>query len=180
MAASGSRVLRYGVTECSRAGVYSRTSGTCWRCSGSSPPSSATIRRRNWLTNDWRGEIGAIGSRSRSNGSVVIAPPFDVGDAERVASAYEQCLGGMDRAVEVVGDLPNRQPVEVAQRQRAPVVRPQLIEHGARLRSLEPQVHVVLVHIGFLFCHEAQPARFARLLAPVVDELVPRDGDEPR
>src|SRR4051794_33940824 len=174
MAASGSRVLRYGVTECSRAGVYSRTSGTCWRCSGSSPPSSATIRRRSWLTNDWRGEIGAIGSRSRSNGSVVIAPPFYVGDAGRVASAYEQCLGGMNRAAEVVGDLRNRQPVEVAQRQRAPVMGSQPIEYGARLRSLEPQVHIVLVDIGFLFSQEAQSALFARLLAPVVDQLVSR------
>src|SRR4051794_12761546 len=120
-------------------------------------PSCAASRRRKSLTNDRRGATGAIGSRKSSNGSVVIAPPFCVHGTEGIAGSYQECLGGMHRAAEMVGHFGHRQAVEVAQRQRAAVVRAELLQHGMGVGAFESQVDVV-VDVGFVVCQQAEPA----------------------
>src|SRR4051794_26057583 len=142
MARSAFLQHRYGTIECSRAGVYSRTSGTCPRATVERPSSPAT-RRRNSLTNDARGAIGATGSRNDSNGSVVIADPFDVQGAECVAGSHEQRLGGMNSPAQQIGDLGYGEAVEITQRERAAVMRPQSVEHSARLGALDVHLDAV-------------------------------------
>src|ERR1043165_4371174 len=103
------------MSECRRAGVYSRTSGIgiSSRVSRVAPSASDT-RRRSSAANAGRGASGTFGSGNApngSNGSVVIAFTSRVGDSKRVPRAYEQGLGRVHRAVEVLRDLGHRQAV---------------------------------------------------------------------
>src|SRR3954453_20751734 len=176
IAAAGSPIARYGVSERSRAGVYSRTS---FIGATSVLTVSATFsRRRSAAANAGRGASGMVGSRRESNGSVGIELTSRVSDSERVAGADEKGLGRVNRAVEVLGDVRHGQSVDVAQRERGAVMRPELIEHLVRARAFEQLVDAVghLLLVG----ERLQAARLARLAAPVVDELVPRHADQPR
>ena len=58
--------------------------------------------------------------------------------AKRGASAHQQRLGSVHGSVQVPGHLGHRQPVEVAQRERGPVVRAELAEHLAGPDPLDP------------------------------------------
>src|SRR5260370_28538164 len=147
MARAGSLVARYGVREFSRAGVYSRIASTGMVVSSGSGPSSAAMRRRSSRANAGRGASGTTGSRNVSNGSV-IAPRFVVARSERAAGAHQQCFGRVHRAIEVVGDLGDRETVEVPQRQRRAVMRTELREHLAGAQSIEMRVEVVFGHVG--------------------------------
>src|SRR5262249_477251 len=157
-------VARYGVTERRRAGVYSRTSGI--GCTSRTGPSSTASRRRSAAANAGRGASGTFGSRSVSNGSVVMGFTSRVSDSERVAGAYEQRFGRVHGSIEVMRDLGYRQAVDVAQGQRAAMMRAQRFEHVVRTGALEPFVEVV---VGFaLVGEELQVAFFARDAAPMV------------
>src|SRR5438128_10871923 len=98
--------------------------------SSGSGPNSAAMRCRSSRAKAGRGASGTTGSRNVPNGSV-ITPPFVVARSERAAGAYEQCFGGVHRAIEVVCDLGDRQAVEVPQRECGPVMRGELGEHRA-------------------------------------------------
>jgi hypothetical protein len=82
------------------------------------------------------------------------------------------------RAVEVLRDFGNRKAVEIPQRQRGAVVRPELFEHFVRARPFESLVYAV--GLGFFAGNESQIAGLARLAPPMIDELVARDADQPR
>ena len=68
-----------------------------------------------------------IAGRSSQRLRVLIGRP--ISHPERGAGANQQSFGGMHGASEVLGDLRDRQTVEVAQGQRGPVVRAQRVEH---------------------------------------------------
>src|SRR5437016_1610784 len=144
IAAAGSCVARYGVIEWRRAGVYSRISGIgCSSRVSCVAPSASDTRRRSSAANAGRGASGTFGSRRESNGSVVIAFTSRVGNSERVARAHEKGFGRVHGAVEVLRHLRHRQPVEIPERERGAVVRPELLEHLVGARPLEPLVGVV-------------------------------------
>src|SRR5690349_9870128 len=92
---------------------------------------SATRRRRRSAANVGRGASGTFGSRNDSNGSAGIAPPFVVPRTERVPGAYQQCLCRVHGAAQMVGDLGDREVVDVPQRQRGAMVRAELLEDRA-------------------------------------------------
>src|SRR3974390_1137453 len=176
MARAASLHDRYGVSECRRAGVYSRISSVGMVSSWWSRASSATSRRRSSWANSGRGASGTTGSRSASNGSG-IAAPFLVGDAEPLPRAYQQRLRRVHGAAEQPRDLWHREAVEVAQRERGPVMRAERLEHRVCVHAVEAQVGVLVAVAGW---GELQAAFLACVPPPVVDELVAGDGDEPR
>src|SRR5436853_6930132 len=92
-------------------------------------PSASDTRRRRSAANAGRGASGTFGSRRESNGSVVIAFTSRVSDPERVAREYEKGFGRVHGAVEVLGDLGDRQPLEITERERGGVVRTGPLEH---------------------------------------------------
>ena len=102
-----------------------------------------------------------------------------VRDSEGIAGAHEKRFGRVHRAVEELGHLGNGEPVEISQRERGAVVRAECVEDLPGARALEPLVAVV---DGFVFFAGEQPqaALLPSLAAPVVDQLVPGDADEPR
>src|SRR4051812_47649913 len=175
IAAAGSPIARYGVSERSRAGVYSRTSFI--GATSVVTVSAAVSRRRSAAANAGRGASGMVGSRRESNGSVGIELTSRVSDSERVAGAHEEGLGRVHGAIEMVGNLRDRQPVDVAKRERGAMVRPERVEHLVRARPFEQLVDAVghLLLVG----EQLQPARLARLAPPMVDELVARHADQP-
>ena len=71
--------------------------------------------------------------RSASSGSGTVVSCLElgggVGAAERDAGANQQGLGGVQRTVELRGDLGHGQVVEVAQSQRGAVVRAEQVQH---------------------------------------------------
>jgi hypothetical protein len=82
-------------------------------------------------------------------------------------------------AAQVPGHLGHRQPVEVAQRERGPVVR---AEPAERLAGPDPVDGALprVVDGHRLAVQQAQPALFPLDPPPVVGELVPGDPDQPR
>src|SRR5689334_12710721 len=176
IARSGSSTARYGVSACKRAGVYSRTSSVGMEVTSGSGPSSATMRRRSSDANAGLGASGTAGSRSSSKGSVITAP-FGVANAKGVARTHEERFGCVHGPVELLGDFGNRQPVEVAQRECGAMVRAEFTEHLAGAHAFE----VFVDRIGHRFvARQRELAIAARFVAPVIDELVARDGHEPR
>ena len=136
---------------CKRAGVYSRTSSVgmvvCLRIGVER--ARRRCRRRSSRANSGRGASGTIGSRSVVEGISVIAAPFGVADAERVAGADEQRFGRVHGAAELVGDLGNGQAVEVAQRERGAVVR-RRARRALRVRRMRSKwASSVVVDVGF-------------------------------
>jgi hypothetical protein len=101
-----------------------------------------------------------------------------VDPAERGAGPHQQCLGGVQSAVQVPGDLGHRQPVEVAQRERGPVVGAEPVEHLAGADPVDDRLPRVL-DARRLAVQQAQPALFALDPPPVVGELVPGHPDQP-
>src|SRR5438045_3217301 len=130
MAARASPTHRYGATP---SAPPRRSAGRRRRPARlASGPSSSSIRHRSSVTKSDFGSIGVSGRRSASNGSgggsnrsrrlLGIVPPLAVSPAERPLGPHQQGLGGVDRPVEMVGHLGNREPVDVAERQRGPMV----------------------------------------------------------
>ena len=77
------------------------------------------------------------------------------------------------------GHLGHRQPVEVTQRERGPVVRAEPVEHFAGADPVDDRLPWV-VDAGRLTVQQAQPALLPLDPPPVVGELVPGHPDQPR
>lgn len=91
---------------------------------------------------------------------------------------YQQGFGGVHRASQMIGDLRDREAVEVAQRQRGAVVRAELVEHLPGEDGVERRVPRI-VGLVLLGVHQPQVALLPLLAPPVIGEFVPSHPDEP-
>src|SRR3954451_20031713 len=174
MAAAASCTVRDGViavtAEVVVVGMVVASCGTVVRSSGStgmragSTPSASTTRRRSTQRNSSRGATGSLGVQSCSGGSGtglllrrvavagVVVVRLGVGAVrapERESRAHEQRFGCVHRAVEQVGNLSDRQPVEVAQGERGAVDGAERSERVTSAQRVEAHVPVVdLVVVG--------------------------------
>ena len=85
----------------------------------------------------------------------------------------------MRGAVQVPGHLRPRQPVEVAQRERGPVVSAEPVEHLAGTDPVNEHLPRI-IDARRLAVQQAQPTLLPLDPAPVVGELVPGHPDQPR
>src|SRR4051812_26583505 len=94
--------------------------------------SARRSRSRSAAANAGSGATGSTGRCRLRNGSVIAAPGGDVRPAEGVASADQERLRGVNRAMQECGDLRYGEVVEVAEGQRGPVGGAELVEHLLR------------------------------------------------
>src|ERR1700733_16049588 len=90
-----------------------------------------------------------------------------VDPAERGAGPDQQRLGGVQGAVQMPGHLGYRQPVEVAQRERGPVVRAEPAEYLAGADPVDDRLPWV-INPGRLAVQQAQAALLPLDPPPVV------------
>src|SRR5579859_3831115 len=144
--------------------------------------SARTRRARSRAANAGSGSIGVGAVRNASNGSgmsLVLILLFRVGVAERQPGAHEQRLGGVQGAVEYLGDFDHGEIVQVPQGQHAAVVWRELLERLPRSETVQVNVPWVFGLVAGLGGDGAQAALLATQASPVIDQLVARDAQQP-
>src|SRR5260370_14617322 len=107
--------------------------------------SARATRARKRAVNAGSGSIGVGAVRSASNGSGTVGVLlFRVGAAERQPRTHEQRFGGVQSAVEDLGDVRDGQVVQVAQRPHHAVLPRECFERFSRADSVEVHLPRVL------------------------------------
>src|SRR5215471_17622033 len=125
------------------------------------------------------GSIGVGAVRSASNGSGTASVLlFRVGAAERHPGAHEQRFGGVDGAVENIGNVGDGQVVQVPQREYASVLQRELLKRLPRAEAIQMHIPRVL-RLGLLTANRLEAAFLTAEVSPVIDQLVARDAQQP-
>src|SRR5882724_8287883 len=90
--------------------------GSPW--SGERSARATRARKRTAKAGSGSISVGAVSSASNGSGTAIVLL-FRVDAAEHHAGAHEQRFGGVDGAVENIGDIGDGQIVEVSQREYA-------------------------------------------------------------
>src|SRR5262249_1960180 len=87
--------------------------------------------------------VGAVRSASNGSGTASVLV-FRVGAAKRQPRAHQERFGGVDGAVENLGDVGDRQVIQVAERQHRAMLRRQLLQGCPRTETVEVDVPGIL------------------------------------
>src|SRR6478672_5159516 len=93
--------------------------------------------------------VGAVRSASNGSGTASVLL-FRVGAAKRQPRPHEERFGGVDGAVENLGDVGDRQVIQVAERQHRTMLRCEPFQGFSRPKAIEVDVPRVLRLLGAL------------------------------
>src|SRR5215218_6798273 len=98
------------------------------------------MRRSRASANSDRGSTGTTGNRNASSGSTGMVESLFVMAAQRGARARQERLSAMEGSPEMLGDVGDREPVEITECQRRPLWNGQMHQGGIRRLAVQPFV----------------------------------------
>src|SRR5215472_8079338 len=153
--------------------IWLVVSGVC-KVMLSSPESgwrARATRARRRAAKAGSGLMGVGAVRSASNGSGTASVLLlRKGVAKRQPRAHQKRFGGVDGAVKDLGDVGDRQVIQVAERQHRAMLRRQLLQGCSRAETVDVDVPGILSIFVFLGGDAAQTAFFATQASPVIDQ----------